>query len=523
MPAHSRVDARTDPQDEADHGQGEHGSHDEDGSHGGGDQFWHGTHDPNSGPGLQAGSHRSRTVWNPEDAMTHQQPMGTTNTTPSNTLPGLAGLGFKNHEPSAHVDKQRESDEPVIPTGPKQRPLVTGSTTARALYLIVSGARVTVVKSPPGGGKTESIVTIAAHLANRLNVDVSVGTATREQAIGLSHRMIEQVDPERVMVRMANVDPTLLPRGVITQKPKQPGNFGKGMVTIRTVASLKQSRQDPGAQRVLIVDEAYQSTFSSVAAAGQFFAQIVLVGDPGQIGPVITTDTSAYEGLSHPPHHPSPLVFANHESAEVLSIDRTFRLGQETVDAIAPLYDFPFTSARPKRTLTTQRGRVLAEIEHVQHPKVDRSDDTDLMWAVARRAADLVGCIQENEDREGNVTERVLDQSDVAVVAALNSQVSTIKGMLSSLHMDEVDVGTADRLQGGEWAAVVALDPMCGGQAAEHNLSLGRLCVMASRHTTHLSWVHDGAWEADLPVRGGSRQVQLARQVRESFMRNSAA
>jgi hypothetical protein len=27
-------------------------------------------------------------------------------------------------------------------------------------------------------------------------------------------------------------------------------------------------------------------------------------------------------------------------------------------------------------------------------------------------------------------------------------------------------------------------------------MSLGRLCVMLSRHTTHLTWIHDNAWRS---------------------------
>lgn len=444
----------------------------------------------------------------------------------SNSLPGLEGLGFeKKPEPTpGRCEPAAPVDDPVVQVGPRQRPLVTGSTTARVLYRVVSGDPITVVKSPPGGGKTESIVTICAHLANRLGVDVVVGTANRDQTYSLAHRIVEQVEPDRVAVALSDVDKAMLPPGVQGKKFDSNRKFtGKGTVTIRTIASLKAGRATNTEQRILVVDEAYQSTFSAVASAGSAFSQLVLVGDPGQIGPVIKTNTAAYERLSEPPHHPAPKVFERHEEAGTLSIDRTYRLGQETVDAIAPLYDFPFVSFRPKRTLTTQAGRVLAEIEHIRHPEVDRSDDEDLLWAVAHRAASLVGTIQENIDSKGNITERELDQSDVAVVAALNSQVVTLTGMLANLGMDEIVVGTADRLQGGEWAAVVALDPMCGGQASDHNLSLGRLCVMASRHTTHLSWVHDGSWENQLPTSGGSKQLRTARQVRESFMKNPAA
>ncbi|MDA8358251.1 MAG: hypothetical protein M0Z95_18625, partial [Actinomycetota bacterium] len=48
--------------------------------------------------------------------------------------------------------------------------------------------------------------------------------------------------------------------------------------------------------------------------------------------------------------------------------------------------------------------------------------------------------------------------------------------------------------------------------ARGHSTSLGRLAVMLSRHTHHLSWVHDGQWESYLVGRATS--VQRARTVR---------
>ena len=67
--------------------------------------------------------------------------------------------------------------------------------------------------------------------------------------------------------------------------------------------------------------------------------------------------------------------------------------------------------------------------------------------------------------------------------------------LLRGRDVDGVTVGTADSLQGGQSAAAVTLDPLTGADGhAPHALSPGRLCVMASRHYAHLTWVHDGAW-----------------------------
>lgn len=43
---------------------------------------------------------------------------------------------------------------------------------------------------------------------------------------------------------------------------------------------------------------------------------------------------------------------------------------------------------------------------------------------------------------------------------------------------------------------MVALDPLVGKTSiGEHQLPLGRLCVMASRHMTHLTWVYAENWK----------------------------
>jgi hypothetical protein len=81
--------------------------------------------------------------------------------------------------------------------------------------------------------------------------------------------------------------------------------------------------------------------------------------------------------------------------------------------------------------------------------------------------------------------------------------------------------GTANGLQGGQWHAVVALDPLVGKTSAgEHQLSLGRLCVMASRHMTHLTWVYAENWKEVLATADEeSDDVIVGSRVRRSLIR----
>jgi len=62
-------------------------------------------------------------------------------------------------------------------------------------------------------------------------------------------------------------------------------------------------------------------------------------------------------------------------------------------------------------------------------------------------------------------------------------------------------------------SAVVALDPITGADVASaHALDLGRLCVMASRHVCHLTWVTSKSWRATLAASIDSK-AELTRHV----------
>jgi hypothetical protein len=222
---------------------------------------------------------------------------------------------------------------------------------------------------------------------------------------------------------------------------------------------------------------------------------------------VITADTSVFEDSPYPPHGRAPDVLRNHPSATVAHLPTSFRLGQRTVDAIAPLYDFPFDSSRPDRRIIGHD-----EIESIQ---IDRTDPVDLYAEVARLAAAYVG--QEVVTADGS---RPLTPSDVCVVAGDNMAVNGIAGFLSTMgKYPGITVGTADRLQGGQWHAVIALDPLASASTvSDHHLALGRLCVMASRHMSHLTWVHGSDWWDLIEAHEGVEDAATMINVRENLI-----
>ncbi|MCC3299811.1 AAA family ATPase [Arthrobacter caoxuetaonis] len=409
-------------------------------------------------------------------------------------------------------------DEPDAPAAgaavvPEGRSLVDGSALAKALYSVWSGAAVTIVDSPPGAGKTTLVTQLTAYLKERSDLKIVIACPTRRGAYDIAERIGAELGPDKdgnpqIAMSISKMDP---PPGVSAGGA---ADGGRNIPVVRTVASCKAST--PPACDLMIVDEAYQVTFADISAAADNADQLLMVGDPGQIGPVVTADVSAFRGYEVAPQMRAPEVFAKQDYTESHALDTTYRLGQETVDAISCLYKFPFSSARPDRFLTDEEGNRVSEIVPLLVEPAATFDDLPTLVQVAEYAADLIGVELVETDADGQAFTRPLEASDIAIVVAHNAQSSGITAVLRSLDAEGIFVGTADKMQGGQWHAVVAMDPFIGyTNAGSHQLSPGRLCVMASRHMTHLTWVHDGNWEtALLDPDIDQDEARLGRKVR---------
>ena len=390
------------------------------------------------------------------------------------------------------------SAKPVVAPAPDPSALTPGSPLAVALYQVWAGRSVTSVESAPGAGKSTLICQAVTQLHTRSDMKITVATPTRRGAFELAGRLAE------VLGRAANGDARVT-MGMKCHPdeslPKDVHGYGKPtsllrQVSVRTIASCASSAPEVD---VLVVDEAYQAVFAQVALAAEHATQLFMVGDPGQIGPVVQSDTFAWASMPAGPHMRAPEVFAQDKDAFILRLPSTYRLGQVTVDAIAPLYDFTFDSVRPDRHLVDQDGVVLPEIQPVL---VSAAGEFDMVMLseVAAAAVRFIGMTVVEQTPTGPVS-RVLDGSDVAVVVARSGQESTVNAMLrrAGPHTEDVTVGTADRLQGGQWHAVAALDPLVGSDMVDDfRTGPGRLCVMVSRSMTALVWFHDGRWEQSL-------------------------
>jgi len=94
----------------------------------------------------------------------------------------------------------------------------------------------------------------------------------------------------------------------------------RGGVLIATTARWIYADPSTIGCDVMIVDEAWQATYADLGALGAFAPQVVCVGDPGQIDPVVTGQTRRWADSPTGPHLPAPaaLLAAHGDAVSVV-------------------------------------------------------------------------------------------------------------------------------------------------------------------------------------------------------------
>jgi len=418
-----------------------------------------------------------------------------------------------------HRTAPTEPDAPV-PTAASPAPphhhswpgkaILNDPTTARVLHATWSGDPAVVVPSPPGAGKTRLVALLAAALAGRADLRVGIAAQTRDQAVELARRVGALTDTAALIWSAKNPRPdtpgTRIATGTSVRYPPDHGG-----ILIATTARWLYC--DPTTLRcdVMICDEAWQATYADLGALGAYATQVVCVGDPGQIDPVVTGETRRWRTSPTGPHLPAPdaLIAAHGDAIATVTLRHTWRLGPATTALIQPAFypTLPFTSRRPPEHLTDPAGNPLPEIAHHQVAVNAGPGDPALVTACADRVHTLLGT--DLHTTEGT---RTLTARDVAVVCAHVTQAAAIRATLA--HHPDLLVGTANQLQGLERHAVVALHPLAGYRDTEgHATDPGRACVMLSRHRAHLSVILDAATPAVLNAAPTDDHAALTHRV----------
>lgn len=378
---------------------------------------------------------------------------------------------------------------PAVITWPGQE-LLKDPIGATVLESAWGGNLAVVVPSPPGSGKTRLTTLLAAALSHRAGLRVGIAAQTRAQAVDISRRLAKVCDPVKIglLWRKTGAHPDVHGCPLIhSGREVWPGSGG----AVRVATTAKWLRAQPGqlGADVLIIDEAFQATFADVGALSAMANQIICVGDPGQIDPVVTGDVSRWQGSATGPHLPAPQALTHAFGADVttVALKHTWRLGPQTTEMVQSAFypRLPFTSRRPPEHLAID-GTVLPELAHRELKVANGSADADLIAAAVNRTRQLIDTATLTTG-EGT---RPVAARDVAVIVPHVSQAAAIRALLGD-HPETL-VGTANALQGQERAAVVAIHPMAGKRTVDQfSVETGRLCVMLSRHRSHLSLLID--------------------------------
>lgn len=357
-----------------------------------------------------------------------------------------------------------------------------------------------ILDSPPGAGKTGAVERLAAQAMARRGERVMIAAQTNAQAFDLARRLAkgfprlpfhllhaEKVAPPEDLATLGNLR-------CVSKEPELPD---APCVVVGTSAKWVWSPEAVRSFDLLIVDEAYQLPEHRFLCIAPLASRVVLVGDPGQIDPVVTADTARWRSSPEGPQVSSPrALLARHPGVPVLRLPVSRRLVQSTVDLVQPAFypELPFEAlaAPGERGLRFAKPTGKGEAETLERLAGGESlvwhglpegapgvSDPAVADAIAGIIERLFNCEASIWDHAGT---RLLQPSEVGVVCAQVAQVAAVRERLPA-GLGEVFVETADRFQGLEKAIMFAWHPLSGrSEIGAFQLNAGRLCVMLSRH-----------------------------------------
>ncbi|MFO0647460.1 MAG: hypothetical protein U0326_14565 [Polyangiales bacterium] len=237
---------------------------------------------------------------------------------------------------------------------------------------------------------------------------------------------------------------------------------------------------------------------------GAVASRFVLVGDPGQIPPVVPIDVSRWQTSRRPPHVPAPEVILRDRTLPTVRVELpvSTRLPHDTCALVRAFYDFDFEAwaAPGERRLVLPTGN--GDGQSVDRALESLSTGTTSLLALRRPRADLrskrtstwPAPRRPSRDAPWSVTrtvcteegEHALRPEDIGITAThrvMNTRIADALGPLAG----KVRVDTPERWQGLERPLMIVVHPLSGVTSpGVFDLATGRLCVMASRHTTGL-------------------------------------
>jgi predicted RecB family nuclease len=331
-----------------------------------------------------------------------------------------------------------------------------------------------VIQGPPGAGKTYTAAHLIAHLIG-LGRRVGV-TSTSHKAI---HNLIAEVEKTGVAFRGLKKGDSYESARVTTSTDQSDFADPDEDVLLLAGTSWLFTREDmAGVVDTLFVDEAGQVSLADALALGTCARNVVLLGDPQQLGQVsqgIHPEGAAASVLEH--------LLGEEDTVPPdrgLFLSSTWRMHPDVCRFISE---------------TSYEGR-LHSVPQCERQRVDSPglSGTGLRWLPVEHEANRGSSIEEADriatelallvggtttDCDGR--ERRLGYDDVLVVTPYNAQVRCLRARLGPAAR----IGTVDKFQGQEAPVVIFSMATSSGEDLPRNLeflfSRNRLNVAISR------------------------------------------
>lgn len=358
----------------------------------------------------------------------------------------------------------------------------------------VGSGKLAVIKAPPGSGKTFTLIEVLSTLVAQ-GMRIAIAAQTNSQADDICRRFAQD-HPLIPATRFAGSSlkaPNGFPGTVLWVTDKKTLPTGPG-VTVATTA--KWSLTDLAAPYdLLAIDEVWQMGWADLMQCATVSGRFMMIGDPGQIPPVVPIDVRRWETSPRAPHRAAPEVVLDERSLDAVrfvgSLPACRRLPAESVEFVKPFYDFDFAAYVPcgERGVDVANGPEWAcrlgdgTPLALTIPTPPNGPPIEVDPDLAEAAASVVETLlcPGTVIRAGGAP-RPITPGDIGVTSTHRVMNSILAAALND-RANHVRVDTPERWQGLERPVMIAVHPMSGViDPSAFDLETGRLCVMASRH-----------------------------------------
>ena len=366
-------------------------------------------------------------------------------------------------------------------------PRLDGDVTAITAAALDLDRSYIAVHGPPGTGKTYTAARVVASLVNDHGWSVGVVAQSHSVVAHLLDRIVEAgVDPTKVAKKPGR-DPQATHRFQVIGDDEYATflDAHSACVIGGTAWDFANDSRVPTAHLdLLAIDEAGQFSLGNTIAVARSARNLLLLGDPQQLGQVSTG--------SHPEPVDASALGWLMEGHDVLPaeygyfLERTHRMHPAVCRVVSALsYDNRLV-AHPKTAARTLAGHAPGVRTLLVDHEGNSTASAEEAVEIADQIAGLIGTPWTDETGA-----RDLRQRDFLVVAPYNAQVLTLRAQLEAQRLSDVLVGTVDKLQGREAPLVFvsmtasAIDDVPRGMPFllnrnRLNVAISRACYLAT-------------------------------------------